>query len=359
MNLLSIVIFIMICFSGYAQSPHFIKRIRHIRKEEKLESQKIDEYTHAIFNILEKYRLDYDIDRLISGERQVPKTITYSGKPDLLKKIRHFVEEKRKISLFLPAFPFKAPSRLRTISDKPDMAERVGLETLYHLLQDIEKVYPIGGEIAILSSGQLLADIFDLSDETLKTYEILLKKLASDLKGLKIMSFSEYLGTSSAKEAREKAEEMVPTCLEKTKEIIYKDFTAFRFLCSLIEARIPCPSYQRVKMMGLKLLERQLKLRKIINLINDPDIIRLSVHMHDDISKYFGIKLCENSSCTPWLGVLVVEADGSKRIIAYKDINKKEYKRLVETVNGVPCPFYKSKHLIKGAGSLSSTGQKG
>jgi len=67
------------------------------------------------------------------------------------QKIHLAISEQRPLILILPAFPAKSANREKTLSEKPDRGEIMGLENLNQLCKDMSAIYQPGVKLIICS----------------------------------------------------------------------------------------------------------------------------------------------------------------------------------------------------------------
>ena len=102
------------------------------------------------------------------------------GRSHFLDIIRKQIDHDQPIKMVLPAFPFKSPNRKeKVLGALPDLGEELALGRLEGLCEEIEKVYPPGAEVTILSDGLVYNDIFGISDEDVWEYGQGLRRMAA------------------------------------------------------------------------------------------------------------------------------------------------------------------------------------
>ena len=87
-----------------------------------------------------------------------------------LTKVMQSVESGRKIEMVLPAFPGKSPSRKKTLSHLPDLAEHHAIDELHRLCKEIQEIYAPGALIHICSDGYVFSDLVHVPDADVKAY---------------------------------------------------------------------------------------------------------------------------------------------------------------------------------------------
>ncbi|MGF6399860.1 pyoverdine/dityrosine biosynthesis protein Dit1 [Pseudomonas frederiksbergensis] len=87
-----------------------------------------------------------------------------------LAKVVQAIENGRQIEMVLPAFPGKSPSRKKTLSHLPDLAEHHAIDELHRLCNEIQQIYAPGALIHICSDGYVFSDLVHVPDADVKAY---------------------------------------------------------------------------------------------------------------------------------------------------------------------------------------------
>ncbi|MEK1837595.1 MAG: isocyanide synthase family protein [Pseudomonas sp.] len=87
-----------------------------------------------------------------------------------LTRVMQAVESGRKVEMVLPAFPGKSPSRKKTLSHLPDLAEHHAIDELHRLCNEIQHIYAPGALIHICSDGYVFSDLVHVPDADVKAY---------------------------------------------------------------------------------------------------------------------------------------------------------------------------------------------
>src|SRR5207237_6209824 len=85
-------------------------------------------------------------------------------------KARRFVTRGEPVHMILPAFPAKSPSPKKTLGPMPDLAERVALESLGRLIEEIRAIHAPGARITICSDGHVFSDLVLVDDGDVTRY---------------------------------------------------------------------------------------------------------------------------------------------------------------------------------------------
>ncbi|KAH9909603.1 Pyoverdine/dityrosine biosynthesis protein-domain-containing protein [Xylariomycetidae sp. FL2044] len=115
-----------------------------------------------------------------------------SGRECFYRQILDFVVKNETCQMILPAFPCKSPNELKVGSRKPDLAERIALETIHTFVQRVREVYPPGATIWIIHDGHLFSNCIGVDDAAVSEYE-------ADLQNLYRSTFTNPLDQDSVK----------------------------------------------------------------------------------------------------------------------------------------------------------------
>ncbi|KAI0975713.1 Pyoverdine/dityrosine biosynthesis protein-domain-containing protein [Xylaria arbuscula] len=100
-----------------------------------------------------------------------------SGRNYFRRRVRDFVNRNEPCQMVLPAFPCKSPNDAKVGGSRPDMAERIALETLRAFVESVENIYAPGATIWIIHDGHLLSSCIGVDDVAITEYESNLQKL--------------------------------------------------------------------------------------------------------------------------------------------------------------------------------------
>lgn len=107
--------------------------------------QEIIEISRSILQVFFDYALN-KIDHSESGFER--------GCQNFLPVVSRFIAEGKRVEACLPAFPFKSANKVHKVLGKlPDKAEELALDRLNTMCKRIEKIYPPGARITIVSDG--------------------------------------------------------------------------------------------------------------------------------------------------------------------------------------------------------------
>jgi|GEM_PF-2901417 len=350
-----------------------------------------------IFQVIEQYRLLYDIDTasVETSPQQSTAPTEITGIDQFKKQLASFTAASKPISMLLVGWPFKsANTEQKVFGTLPDMAERKSLEYLNSLLDNIKAVYPPGATLTIFCDGIQFAKYLGIPFERVVAYESTLKILASDFPDIilytssNIMQKNEALTGLKAGVSREITPEhnppshaalrrgscrfhprakssgfsatannftsldqinnvidQYPPTLEQFKaserptEITFKKRIALELEHAAGQKLIKA---QTLDTIVFNLMLRQARMRNYIaELFPSTQYLRVTAHFSSDISKKLGIKLSPSSLMTPYHGVCVIEPDNSWRIAFKKDVDTSAYHIESTNIHGIDCPFFK------------------
>lgn len=101
-------------------------------------------------------------------------------------KVLPFVENNKTIEMLMICFPFKLPSRLKTLGPCPDKAEELGLKNLRSIIGEVEKIYKPkerpGAKFTIYSDNLIFSEAeIHPSEEEARLYLEQLEKLTEKI----------------------------------------------------------------------------------------------------------------------------------------------------------------------------------
>ncbi|KAI1197629.1 Pyoverdine/dityrosine biosynthesis protein-domain-containing protein [Nemania serpens] len=261
-----------------------------------------------------------------------------SGRSYFFHRVLEFVNRNDQCQMALPAFPCKSPNDAKVGGSKPDMAERVALETLYAFVKSVKKIYPPGATVWVIHDGHLLSSCIGVDDDVVSEYESNLQDLyksmfdsAADRNAIKFCSLSDLffsepdntqtfneswvldpellyhpLKTKLSKMAELARKLVMASCgVDRShlrKLILSQDATTLRLyrgLSHFMLKDLTWPSAtgpsisQRKKIASRVAAEMMARNQAYSNLLEllFPNYIRLSIHAHNNRGPKFGIRL--------------------------------------------------------------------
>ncbi|KAI0444278.1 Pyoverdine/dityrosine biosynthesis protein-domain-containing protein [Xylaria telfairii] len=106
-----------------------------------------------------------------------------SGRSYFFNRVLDFVNRNEACQMALPAFPCKSPNDAKVGGTRPDMAERIALETLCAFVRSVKKFYAPGATIWLIHDGHLLSSCIGVGDEVVSEYESNLQQLYQSMFG--------------------------------------------------------------------------------------------------------------------------------------------------------------------------------
>jgi L-tyrosine isonitrile synthase len=308
--------------------------------------QSKDAYCRAtcIYEILDKYRITYDIDACSVAPSTDTSTKPITGVSQVITRIAASVAQKNPLQLLVVAFPFKSANHLqKTLGPLPDMAERKSLEYLQSMLDEIKTVYAPGAMLTIFCDGIPFASLFNVSQSTVYNYEKALQALVRDLPNIQLYTSADFMKDHKVSHFEEALSFINATSAPLFSQQPLKDTVRKRVA---LEFDYPA-GHEFLKHHSLDeliytLQSRENNLQNYISKAFPPSqFLRLTVHFSPDIQKKLGIRLSPTSCITPYHGVLKEEKNGSWTIVFRKEVNLAQYKLVTKTVHGIQCPYFK------------------
>lgn len=250
-----------------------------------------------------------------------------------IQKISAQINRKQKIIFILPAFPAKSPNPEKTASFLPDMGEKLALQFLNQLCNDISAIYTPGAEIIICSDGRVFNDLVLVSDKYVDAYSqgirIILQEnkldnlstfdldecfINSSYENMRQKLIAEYGEALSSLKTRIKEETETRALFNGIHRFIFEDRLALATDLSKNKVRDQAKevAYEVIQRSNAwsRLLERQF-----------PEAVRLSIHPQVCHSEKIGIQLLQTDHAwqTPWHSVALYDGNSyrlTKRNIA-------------------------------------------
>ncbi|KAI5962374.1 DIT1 [Candida pseudojiufengensis] len=99
------------------------------------------------------------------------------GKFKFQENVEFFTQRGVPIEAVLPAFPCKSSNYEKVSGDLPDKGEELALKRLIYFAEEVEKIYPPGIIIWIISDGHVFSDCIAVDDLKVNQYSIALKQI--------------------------------------------------------------------------------------------------------------------------------------------------------------------------------------
>ncbi|KAI1827496.1 Pyoverdine/dityrosine biosynthesis protein-domain-containing protein [Xylaria intraflava] len=143
--------------------------------------QEVTEISRLILEIF----FDYALNKIDHSEAGFER-----GAQNFVPVVSRFVASGKRVEACLPAFPFKSANKVYKVLGKlPDKAEELALGRLNTMCERIQKVYPPGAQVTIISDGITYNDLLCISDQDTWAYGEALRTMAIE-KNFDCISFS-------------------------------------------------------------------------------------------------------------------------------------------------------------------------
>lgn len=228
-----------------------------------------------------------------------------------LSKVTAAIAAKAPVTLILPAFPAKSANRRKTLGDLPDLGERLGLQRLQRLCDQIAEIHPAGARCTICSDGRVFSDLVGVTDGAVTAYRESLKAMidALSLGGLSVFDLDNVYQNDDFTAVREELlvsyAEPLQTLRARTREE-----SSARELFNGMHRYVFEDMYERegggrsrsacreaAKSVTYRVIQRSNAWTRLIA-GRFPEAVRLSIHPQPRVSDKIGIYLA--STANPW-----------------------------------------------------------
>lgn len=264
--------------------------------------------------------------------------ITYCAKPRsdkkqceacqwrLVRHIRYFVQRQLPIEFVLPAFPAKSGNRNKTLSELPDLGEKLAFERLNALICKIKQCYLPGANIIICSDGHVFNDVVHVSEQSVSQYQKTIKHLCkiNQFNDIRFFDLYDFFGPLKLEFIRERLIQQFGKPLDEIKKDVLnieeekKLFNGLhRFLFEDLKYFYPDLSPNAVKKMAKHntylTIQRSHAWSNLVAIVFK-DAIRLSIHPHACTTEKITVQLVSSDTpwATPWHNVTVKTGAGIK-----------------------------------------------
>lgn len=100
-----------------------------------------------------------------------------TGRAYFAERLRYFTDRYIRIECILPGFPCKSSNTNKVHSCIPDKGEELALKRLIQATIDIQKLYPPGMKVWIVSDGHVFSDCIGTDDDIVSNYTAKLHRL--------------------------------------------------------------------------------------------------------------------------------------------------------------------------------------
>lgn len=242
-----------------------------------------------------------------------------------LHKVISAIEECRPITFVLPAFPAKSPNPEKVLGTRPDMAERLSLQFLHTLCNEIQRMYSGGAKVILCADGRVFNDVIGIEDRDVTDYQ---QEICSYIKETSFTSIStfnldEVYSGLQFNQMREQLMDQYGESLEMIKDAVRKgskksysieNAEVNRQYCGITRFLVEDANHKG-QSLSRNALQKKCRHRAYVvvqrsrawsNLIAErfPHAIRLSIHPQTCGTSKLGIRLMEAEGwMTPWHGV--------------------------------------------------------
>jgi len=257
------------------------------------------------------------------------------------QKILQAVNEQSPLSLILPAFPAKSANRQKTLSEKTDLGEIMGLTNLNQLCHSMQELYEPGVKLIICSDARVFNDLVLVSDQDVDIYQIGIKQIIQDhhLTHVTTFSLDEVYPYRTYQDMRQLLITDFGESLEELKQDIknkqqlrYQFNGIHRFVVEDQLALKPLQSKNQVrnetKQIAYEVIQRSNAWSRLLSNYF-PSSVRLSIHPQPCGSEKLGIQFLPTTNrwATPWHNVLLKKPQG------WQLVKRQEALRLGATLN--------------------------
>ena len=289
--------------------------------------------SNSIQEMARKILAEVMIYHRVPESRNSCKTVDYHQciSPHL-PKIISAVKSNQPVTFVLPAFPGKSPNTEKVLGPLPDQAERLSLQFLHDLCQQIKKCYSPGAKIILCSDGRVFSDVVGMNEHHVTAYQNELNRLIvemsfSDISTINLDDFYEGLNfiqmrdklmicyansLDSLKYKIRNGAESSASPDEQEAKRMYCGITRFLFEDALHTGQTKSRSalQKEARFNAYEVIRRSNAWSHLIA-EHFPEAVRLSIHPQTCGAKKLGIRLIGNESwMTPWHGVALESKKG-------------------------------------------------
>ncbi|KAG0553456.1 hypothetical protein KC19_12G012800 [Ceratodon purpureus] len=325
--------------------------------------------------VVNKFLELFDSIRLVAPKDEYP----IAGCRFLTSMVRSFVETNQPIGLVLPAFPAKSPNVVKKVlGPLPDRGEELALGVLEGFCKNVESFYSHGAKVVIFSDGRVFSDLLAITLEVVGAYHQECKRMVADA-GYTHIHFDtlenhlakdcasgpnldqatlmhkllEAFGTIDLDAHLESDVNLLKLqrsikCflrldLEPSKDVLLSEFEGAS------QNRLKKLFKQKCDQVSKSMVLRNMAFSKLVEEAY-PDMIRISIHAHNNAGPKFGICLIPgqdrcNTPHTPWHNVIVETACGQTHIMRREMVDLSNFEVYEHPVYNRPWG-YKEKSLI-------------
>lgn len=233
--------------------------------------------------------------------------------------IQQAILTQQPLTLILPAFPAKSANRQKTLSEQPDLGERMGLINLDKLCQSLHQLHQPGVRLIICSDGRVFNDLVLVDNADVEIYQQGLEKIIKEekLDYLSLFSLDDVYTNLDFAAMRVQLMLDFGESLEQLKQRIRTNSDALYLFNGIhrfiVEDQLALKPHQSKNQTRLQAKETAYNVVRRSNAWSKllaahfPHALRLSIHPQPCGSEKFGIQFlpASNSWATPWHNVLL------------------------------------------------------
>jgi pyoverdine/dityrosine biosynthesis protein Dit1 len=241
-----------------------------------------------------------------------------------IERVMNAVARGEQLHFILPAFPAKSPNPQKVLGPLPDMAERVALNFLQSLCDQIGHFYAPGARLTICSDGRVFSDIVCVEDENVTRYKHELTQMLEEIGGssIRLYALEDLFGHVSFDEMRRLLTEQYAAPMEELRWRVQNEPAAknlfngiHRFMFEDQVVLRPNESRNKLREASKELAYKTiLRSNAWSSLVAEqfPNAIRLSIHPQPLHSSKIGVHMVgtKDNWLTPWHGVVVDTGQG-------------------------------------------------
>ncbi|VEG92038.1 isocyanide synthase family protein [Legionella spiritensis] len=238
--------------------------------------------------------------------------------------IEYAVTRQLPLTMILPAFPAKSANRDKTLSEKPDLGEIMGLQNLNVLCETLQDIHQPGVCLIICSDGRVFNDLVSVSDQDVDIYQQGIKDIIKEhrLRHLSTFSLDDIYPYRDYNSMRDLLMRQFGESLQELTDRIQTDDQArhqfngiHRFIMEDQLALYPALSRNQVRKQAKPVAYEVIRRSNAWSrLLADyfPHGLRLSIHPQLCGSEKLGINFlpATNHWATPWHNVLLKNEQG-------------------------------------------------
>ena len=259
--------------------------------------------------------------RLIPEHRHLASEPTARCRAPHLARVELAVCARKPVHFIIPAFPGKSANPEKTLGALPDLGERLALQFLQSICNEIRAIYPPGARITICSDGRVFSDLVRIKEEDVDGYKRSLFEFMETLSASSLDHFDldDVFGREDYAVMREELLIGHGVPLRELRERVRMGETdvvnmfngIHRFIFEDYVASINDVSRNRLrdmtKTVAYRVVQRSNAWSSLVE-SRFPNALRLSIHPQRSDSRKIGIMLVPSDDVwgTPWHNVVVL-----------------------------------------------------